>query len=253
MEGNASSNGIVTGSTSFSATAAPSPVANGSHGAQSPQQQTNSGGLNCQLLGQSRINCSSEVYTDPATWRLSRNYLEHQIRILRVQLDELKVIRKHLRAMRPLGAPLSRHHHQAQRNDETVIGRPKSPKSKQKGSKLFDWSSPAASGRQSSAANPSITTVQSTVQKVHSPRRKPHLPVDVAKESSEDSAGHDDEDDDSDDEDEDDDSGPVETIEVTIYDNRKIKYVGPFQLLLFFCLVFSSNAFFPAAPRGQSR
>ena len=66
-----------------------------------PQQPTGSSKLNCQIVGKTRINCSSEVYSDPATWRLSRDYLEQQIRILRVQLDELKVIRKHLRAMRP--------------------------------------------------------------------------------------------------------------------------------------------------------
>jgi hypothetical protein len=65
----------------------------------------NSGGrddrLNCQFYGKNRINCSSEIYSDPVQWRLSREYLDQQIRILRIQLDEMKVIRKHLREMRP--------------------------------------------------------------------------------------------------------------------------------------------------------
>lgn len=173
------------------------------------------------MVGQSRINCSSEVYTDPATWRLSRNYLEQQIRILRVQLDELKVIRKHLRAMRPPGAPVGQ-----------PIARQPGPKAKHKDSKLFDWSAPPS--RQTAPS-----TVQSTAQKQPQRRPKPHLPG-LPKESAEE---EDDEDaDDTDDtDDDDDDSGPVETIEVTIYDNRKIKY-GPVSL------------FSPAgvSPRGQS-
>ena len=62
--------------------------------------------LNCQFYGKNRINCSSEVYSDPEQWRLNRDYLEQQIRILRIQLDEMKVIRKHLREMRPFGGAL---------------------------------------------------------------------------------------------------------------------------------------------------
>jgi len=57
--------------------------------------------LSCQFYGQNRINCSSDVYSDPRRWRSSRDYLDQQIRILRLQLDEMKVIRKHLREMRP--------------------------------------------------------------------------------------------------------------------------------------------------------
>ena len=48
------------------------------------------------------MNCSSELHSDPEQWRQSRNYLEQQIRTLRVQLDEMKIIRKHLRTIRPL-------------------------------------------------------------------------------------------------------------------------------------------------------
>ena len=49
-----------------------------------------------------QVNCSSRLHSDPEQWRLSRNYLEQQIRTLRVQLDEMKIIRKHLRTIRPL-------------------------------------------------------------------------------------------------------------------------------------------------------
>ncbi|XP_063234473.1 extracellular sulfatase SULF-1 homolog isoform X2 [Bacillus rossius redtenbacheri] len=50
------------------------------------------------------VNCSNVVYENPQAWRSSRNNVEEQIRKLRVKLDALKEIRRHLRAKRP-------HHH----------------------------------------------------------------------------------------------------------------------------------------------
>lgn len=201
VEGNSSTNAI--GSTSFPATVAPSsPLASPRDAQLQQKQSASSTGLNCQLVGQSRINCSSEVYTDPAKWRTSRNYLEQQIRILRVQLDELKVIRKHLRAMRPPGAPLLVDTRRRPMSNE----RPKSSskKAKHKDSKLFDWSSPPQSTAQQKTRKPSSSLAA------------------AAKESSED---HDDEEED---------DAPVETIEVTIYDNRKYAH----SLGLSLCFLF---------------
>jgi len=149
------------------------------------------GKLNCEILGKEqrrRINCSSEVYSDPATWRLSRDYLEQQIRVLRVQLDELKVIRKHLRAIRPSG----------ERNSATSSSIRRKVKSK-------------------------------------STTEAPLLPLNgwssnVAEDEEEEDHHRDEESDGNhritspDEEDDDDESNPPpETIQVTIYDNRKIK------------------------------
>ena len=60
--------------------------------------------LDCQLWNKKQVNCSSRLHSDPEQWRLGRNYLEQQIRTLRLQLDEMKIIRKHLRTIRPLAA-----------------------------------------------------------------------------------------------------------------------------------------------------
>lgn len=163
-------------------------------------------------MGQSRINCSSEVYSDPATWRLSRDFLEQQIRILRVQLNELKVIRKHLRAVRPTGG-------------EKFAGpnkhRPNSKSKLTTSSTLFDWSLPPL-------ANRTVTNVSDSVYQPPSPtsslsgsnrRKQPKAP-----ETAMDSDGQEDEDEiEEDGEEENPTADPVESIEVTIYDNRKIK------------------------------
>ncbi len=156
------------------------------------------------------------MYNDPATWRLSRDFLEQQIRILRVQLDELKVIRKHLRAMRPTGGDKFLLANNKQRTNS---------KSKATGSSLFDWSSPPSANR--TVMNNSDAVYQ---QPPSGNRRKQHpkAPVEEVEEE-------DDEDEEEDDDEEEEEpssggvggtgssAGPVETIEVTIYDNRKIK------------------------------
>ena len=191
---------------------APSTVAGlqtSSQSSSAPQLNNGDGKLNCQIVGQSRINCSSEVYSDPATWRLSRDFLEQQIRILRVQLDELKVIRKHLRAMRPDKS------HAAINNKRT------NSKSKSKMSSspsLFDWSSPPPKRTE---INSSDTSDPATGGRKH----RPKMPQVDAEDVEEDEGELIDEEEmDQEDEDESTVAGPVEsTIEVTIYDNRKIK------------------------------
>ena len=168
------------------------------------------------------------MYNDPATWRLSRDFLEQQIRILRVQLDELKVIRKHLRAMRP---------------DKSQVGNSKqrtNSKSKVTGS-LFDWSSPPSANR--TVMNTSDAVYQ---QPPSGNRRKQHPKAPVIEEVEEE-----DEEEDDDNEEEEEEpsggagsSGPVETIEVTIYDNRKIKWVKPISKEKFFFFLLLSKYLF---------
>lgn len=147
------------------------------------------GKLNCEILGKEqrrRINCSSEVYSDPATWRLSRDYLEQQIRVLRVQLDELKVIRKHLRAIRPSGegngATSSSIRHKVKSKSTTEA--PLLP--------LAGWSTNVAEDEEEGDHH-----------------------RDEESEGNHRMTSPDEEDDES--------NPPPETIQVTIYDNRKIK------------------------------
>ena len=47
--------------------------------------------LQCQLLDEKIVNCSSQVYSNRDAWRSSRSYINDQIRRLRAQLSELKV------------------------------------------------------------------------------------------------------------------------------------------------------------------
>ena len=48
--------------------------------------------LQCQLVNEKVVNCSSTVYSNKDAWRSSRSYINDQIRRLRAQLSELKVI-----------------------------------------------------------------------------------------------------------------------------------------------------------------
>lgn len=192
-------------------TVAPSTAAGSPSGddKSAPQLNNSDGKLNCQIVGQSRINCSSEVYSDPATWRLSRDFLEQQIRILRVQLDELKVIRKHLRAMRPMMG-----------GDKSYSANNKRASSKTTGSSLFDWSSPPSKRTELNSSTGASDLAGSVGRRKHRPK--------IAQLTDDAEDDHEEEevvDEDDDDEDEDESTAdPVEsTIEVTIYDNRKIK------------------------------
>ena len=175
--------------------------------------------LNCQILGKQRINCSSEVYSDPATWRLSRDYLEQQIRILRVQLDELKVIRKHLRAMRPPGSSSPQGGEFTSSPAELPLSRPDAPDAATASKQRKKTSKSKASGDSSLIGWPSnhnATTDDDLdeEEQTGSRRSKPVAVQEVGGEEAET-------------------TGPAETIEVTIYDNRKIKQVLSFSFYIY--------------------
>ncbi|XP_034183565.2 extracellular sulfatase Sulf1 isoform X1 [Osmia lignaria lignaria] len=55
----------------------------------------------CSVLPQGGVNCSETVYQDPNEWRISRREIEQQIREMRMQLETLKDIRRHLMTKRP--------------------------------------------------------------------------------------------------------------------------------------------------------
>lgn len=55
----------------------------------------------CSVLPQGGVNCSETVYQDPNEWRNSRREIEQQIREMRMQLETLKDIRRHLMTKRP--------------------------------------------------------------------------------------------------------------------------------------------------------
>lgn len=56
----------------------------------------------CIVLSNGNVNCSNIIYHDPKTWRRSRNSIDAQIHKLRMQLDDLKEIRRHLKEKRPI-------------------------------------------------------------------------------------------------------------------------------------------------------
>lgn len=160
--------------------------------------------LNCEITGkEQRINCSSEVYSDPATWRLSRDYLEQQIRVLRIQLDELKVIRKHLRAVRPLGS-----NHHGEMPTEAV----QSPEGRHKKNRLKSRPTesplPTAGWPWDDDTDDDNTDDDAHQLANHGTRQEEEESTGEEASSSS-SAG-----------------SPAETIQVTIYDNRKIKQVS---------------------------
>ncbi|XP_014251119.1 extracellular sulfatase SULF-1 homolog isoform X2 [Cimex lectularius] len=66
-------------------------------------KMTNEG--NCTVSPEGEISCSDAIYQDPKAWKASRDHLEEQIKLLKLQLDKLKGIRKHLREKRPHQAP----------------------------------------------------------------------------------------------------------------------------------------------------
>ncbi|XP_017876689.1 extracellular sulfatase SULF-1 homolog [Ceratina calcarata] len=55
----------------------------------------------CSVLPQGGVNCSETVYHDPNEWRISRREIEQQIKEMRIQLETLKDIRRHLMTKRP--------------------------------------------------------------------------------------------------------------------------------------------------------
>lgn len=55
----------------------------------------------CLVSPEGGVNCSQLVYQDPTEWRMSRRQIEKQIRSMRLQLETLKEIRRHLMDKRP--------------------------------------------------------------------------------------------------------------------------------------------------------
>ncbi|XP_017757871.1 PREDICTED: extracellular sulfatase SULF-1 homolog isoform X2 [Eufriesea mexicana] len=55
----------------------------------------------CSVLPQGGVNCSETVYQDPKEWRISRREIVQQIKEMRMQLETLKDIRRHLMTKRP--------------------------------------------------------------------------------------------------------------------------------------------------------
>ncbi|KAG5307865.1 SULF1 sulfatase, partial [Acromyrmex insinuator] len=55
----------------------------------------------CLVLPEGGVNCTEAIYQDPNEWRISRREIEQQIREMRMQLETLKEIRRHLMIKRP--------------------------------------------------------------------------------------------------------------------------------------------------------
>ncbi|KAF2359090.1 Extracellular sulfatase C-terminal [Trinorchestia longiramus] len=58
----------------------------------------------CVTVGGSEVDCPTEVYLDKHVWRNSKHAIDEEIRRLGHQMRMLKVIRQHLRRMRPRGS-----------------------------------------------------------------------------------------------------------------------------------------------------
>ncbi|KAF7408665.1 hypothetical protein HZH66_003202 [Vespula vulgaris] len=59
----------------------------------------------CSVLPEGGVNCSEAIYLDPNEWRISRRKIEQQIKEMRMQLETLKEIRRHLMIKRPQFIP----------------------------------------------------------------------------------------------------------------------------------------------------
>ncbi|XP_046837755.1 extracellular sulfatase SULF-1 homolog isoform X2 [Vespa crabro] len=59
----------------------------------------------CSVLPEGGVNCSEAIYLDPNEWRISRRKIEQQIKEMRMQLETLKEIRRHLMMKRPQFIP----------------------------------------------------------------------------------------------------------------------------------------------------
>ncbi|KAK0090345.1 hypothetical protein PV325_001119 [Microctonus aethiopoides] len=55
----------------------------------------------CAVMPKGGVNCTMSVYQDPNEWKISRREIETQIKEMRMQLESLKEIRRHLMDKRP--------------------------------------------------------------------------------------------------------------------------------------------------------
>lgn len=54
------------------------------------------------FITRGKINCSTVIYKDKKTWRMSRHKIEDEIHTLKQKLETLKEIRRHLKNTRPI-------------------------------------------------------------------------------------------------------------------------------------------------------
>lgn len=67
-----------------------------------PESKLPGGAPRCLVLPMGGgVNCTKLVYQDPNEWRISRREIEQQIRDMRMQLETLKEIRRHLMVKKP--------------------------------------------------------------------------------------------------------------------------------------------------------
>lgn len=62
--------------------------------------------LECKVEWNGKVNCSTAVYKDFKTWHANRLSIEDQIRQLKIELEDLKEIKRHLKESRPEHAGL---------------------------------------------------------------------------------------------------------------------------------------------------
>lgn len=55
----------------------------------------------CVLLNKGKVNCSNQVYQDKKIWQKSRHEVNNEIQELKIKLEKLKEIRRHLKHFRP--------------------------------------------------------------------------------------------------------------------------------------------------------
>ncbi|XP_063977121.1 extracellular sulfatase SULF-1 homolog isoform X1 [Diachasmimorpha longicaudata] len=70
---------------------------------ESQARQTNTSKLlpKCLISASGGVNCTQSIYQNPTEWKISRREIEQQIKDMRVQLESLKEIRRHLMIKRP--------------------------------------------------------------------------------------------------------------------------------------------------------
>lgn len=58
--------------------------------------------LGCTIIKKGKVNCSTVIFQDKKTWRMSRHMIENEIQKLKQELETLKEIRRHLKHTRPI-------------------------------------------------------------------------------------------------------------------------------------------------------
>ncbi|KAK2578928.1 hypothetical protein KPH14_011134 [Odynerus spinipes] len=114
----------------------------------------------CSVLPEGGVNCSEAIYLDPNEWRISRRKIEQQIKEMRMQLDTLKEIRRHLMIKRPQFMP-ENEDEPAESEDPRVSHKPHYHASKNHTSRHHKKHE---KGLHTSLINVTTTTARSTVK-----------------------------------------------------------------------------------------